>query len=110
MKKLIVLGAALVLAGAISARAADAKETYEKECAKCHGADGKGKTKMGEKVGVKDYTDAKVQADMKDAEMAKAIKEGVKEKDSDKIKMKAFSDLSDDEVKALVAYVRAFKK
>jgi len=110
MKRLIVLGVALLAAGAVSARAADAKEIYEKDCAKCHGADGKGKTKMGEKLGVKDYTDAKVQDAMKDEEMTKAIKEGVKEKDTDKTKMKAFSDLSDAEVKALVAYVRAFKK
>jgi cytochrome c553 len=110
MKKLIVLGVAILVAGAVSARAADAKEIYEKDCAKCHGADGKGKTKMGEKLGVKDHTDAKVQSEMKDEEMAKAIKEGVKEKETEKIKMKAFSDLSDVEVKALVAYIRAFKK
>jgi mono/diheme cytochrome c family protein len=46
---------------------------------------------------------------MKDDQMAKAIKEGVKEGDT--VKMKGFSDtLSDDEVKALVAYVRTFKK
>jgi len=111
MKKLIVLGVALLVAGSLASRAADAKENYDKNCAKCHGEDGKGKTKMGEKVGAKDYTDAKVQAEMKDADMAKAIKEGVKEKDSDKTRMKAFGDtLSDDEIKALVAYVRAFKK
>ncbi len=110
MKKLMILGLALFVGAALSARAADAKETYEKDCAKCHGVDGKGKTKMGEKLGVKDYTDAKVQEEMKDADMTKAVKEGVKEKDSDKTKMKAFSDLSDDEVKALAAYIRAFKK
>lgn len=109
MKKLIIASLALLVAGAVSVRAADAKEIYEKDCAKCHGADGKGKTKMGEKLGVKDYTDAKVQADMKDEDMIKAIKTGVKEKDSDKTKMKAFDSLSDDEVKALVAYVRKFK-
>lgn len=109
MKKLIVFGVALLMAGAISARAADAKEIWDKDCAKCHGADGKGKTKMGEKLGVKDYTDAKVQGDMKDEEMAKAIKEGVKEKGTDKTKMKAFSDLSDADIKALVAHVRKFK-
>jgi cytochrome c553 len=108
MKKLIVLTCALLMAGAVSVRAADAKETWDKNCAKCHGEDGKGKTKMGEKVGVKDYTDAKVQAEMKDEKMLKSIKEGVKE--DDKTKMKAFADLSDAEVKALIAYVRAFKK
>lgn len=110
MKKLIVFGVALLMAGVISARAADAKEIYDKDCAKCHGADGKGKTKMGEKLGVKDYTDAKVQEEMKDAEMVKAIKEGVKEKGTDKTKMKAFPDLSDAEIKALVAHIRQFKK
>jgi mono/diheme cytochrome c family protein len=108
MKQLAIITCALLMAGAVTLRAADAKENWAKNCAKCHGEDGKGKTKMGEKVGVKDYTDAKVQADMKDDAMTKAIKEGVK--DGDKTKMKAFSDLSDDEVKALVAYVRAFKK
>ncbi len=108
MKKLIVFSIALLAVGAISVRAADAKELWEKNCAKCHGEDGKGKTKMGEKLGVKDYTDAKVQAELKDEQLTKAIKEGIK--DGDKTKMKAFGDLSDDEVKALVAHIRSFKK
>ena len=108
MKKLIVLGVALLIAGGVSAKAADAKAIWEKDCAKCHGADGKGDTKMGKKVEVKDLTDAKVQADADDAKMTKAIKDGVK--DGDKVRMKAFSDLSDDEIKALVAYVRGLKK
>jgi cytochrome c553 len=100
---------ALMVAGALSARAADAKENWDKSCKKCHGEDGKGKTKMGEKAGVKDYTDAKVQDAMKDDAMFKAIKEGVKEGDT--TKMKAFGEeLSDDDIKALVKYVRAFKK
>jgi len=110
MKKLFAFSVAVLMAGAISASAADAKAIWDKDCAKCHGADGKGKTKMGEKVGARDYTDAKVQAEMKDEEMAKAIKEGVKEKGSDKTKMKAFPELSDPEVKALVEYIRKFKK
>ncbi len=108
MKKLIVIICALLMAGAVSVRAADAKETWDKNCSKCHGEDGKGKTKMGEKLGVKDYTDPKVQAELKDDQMAKAIKEGVK--GDDKTKMKAFADLSDEEVKALIAHVRSFKK
>ncbi len=108
MKKLIAFGGALLIAGAVSVNAADAKALWDKDCAKCHGADGKGKTKMGEKLGVKDYTDPTVQAEMKDEAMVKAIKEGVKE--GDKSKMKAFPELSDADVKALVAQIRSFKK
>jgi mono/diheme cytochrome c family protein len=108
MKKLALVTVALLVVGAVSVRAADAKELWAKHCAKCHGEDGKGKTKMGEKMGVKDYTDPKVQAALKDDEMTKAIKEGIKA--DGKTKMKAFSELSDDEVKALVAQVRSFKK
>jgi mono/diheme cytochrome c family protein len=93
----------------LTARAADVKELWDQNCKKCHGEDGKGQTKMGEKLKVKDYTDAKVQDAMKDEEMIKAIKDGVKEGDS--TKMKAFGDtLSDADIKALVKHVRSFKK
>src|SRR5688572_33096184 len=109
MKKLIILAITLGFATAMTASAADAKENYEKDCAKCHGADGKGQTKMGQKLGVKDYTDAKVQAEMKDDAAFKAIKDGLKDKEG-KTLMKPAEGLSDDEVKALVAYMRTFKK
>jgi cytochrome c553 len=92
----------------VSVSAADVKENWEKSCAKCHGTDGKGETKMGKKLEIKDFTDAKVQADMKDDAMLKAIKEGVK--DGEKTRMKAVEGLSDEEMKALVDYVRKFKK
>ena len=109
MRKLIMIGMGLLVAGAVSVRAADAKANWDAKCKVCHGADGKGKTKMGEKAGVKDYTDAKVQEGMKDEAMTKAIKEGVKE--GEKTKMKAFGDaLSEDEIKALVKHIRGFKK
>ena len=48
-----------------SASAADVKENWEKVCAKCHGPDGKGDTKMGQKLAIKDLTDAKLQAEGK---------------------------------------------
>lgn len=110
MRTLIKVGAlAVVLLGGMSVMAADAKANYDKECAKCHGMDGKGQTKMGRQSGAKDYTDPKVQAEFDDAKAVKVIKEGVKE--GAKEKMKGYADkFSDDEVKALVAYVRAFKK
>jgi cytochrome c553 len=109
MKKLLTLAVALGCAATLTAGAAEAKENYEKACAKCHGADGKGQTKMGQKLGAKDYTDAKVQAALKDEAAVKAIKEGLKDKD-DKVLMKPAEDLTDADIKALVAYMRAFKK
>lgn len=109
MKKILVLSAALLAGLALSASAADAKATYEKDCTKCHGADGKGETKMGKKLGAKDYTDAKVQAEVKDEAAFKAIKEGFKDKEG-KVLMKPAEGLSDEDIKGLVAYMRKFKK
>ncbi len=109
MKKLIALVAAILLAAGAAVKAAEAKENYEKHCSKCHGVEGKGDTKMGKKLEVVDYTDPKVQEKMKDEEMVKTIKEG--KKDGDKVRMKPYADaLTEPEIKALVAYVRAFKK
>jgi mono/diheme cytochrome c family protein len=110
MKKLIILAAVLGFAAAMTtASAADAKDIFKEKCAKCHGEDGKGQTKMGQKLGIRDYTDAKVQDSFKDEDATKAIKEGVKDKEG-KTLMKAPEGLSDDEVKALVTYVRTLKK
>jgi cytochrome c553 len=110
MKTLIKCGAlAVLLVGSMSAMALDAKANWDKECAKCHGPDGKGQTKMGKQSGVKDYTDAKVQSEMDDAKAVTRIKEGLKE--NGKEKMKPYADkFSEDEIKALVAHMRSFKK
>jgi len=109
MKKLVAVIVALTFGVALVASAADAKENWDKHCAKCHGKDGKGDTKMGKKLQIKDYTDAKVQEKFKDEEAFKAIKEGLKDKEG-KTKMKPIEGLSDDEIKALVKHVRSFKK
>jgi cytochrome c553 len=114
MKKLILLAAMFGVAAALTAKGAEAKDNWDTLCAKCHGADGKGDTKMGTKLGAKDFTDAKVQADIKDDAAIKAITDGLKS-DDDKTLMKPFvtgsdTPLSADEVKALVAYVRTLKK
>jgi cytochrome c553 len=109
MKRALILSLALLGASALSASAADAKALYDKDCAKCHGADGKGETKMGKKLGCKNYTDAKVQAELKDDEAFKAIKEGLKDK-AGKTLMKPAEGVSDADIKALIAYMRTFKK
>ena len=109
MKKLITLTIAILGVGALAASAADAKAQYEKDCAKCHGVDGKGATVMGKKLGCKDYTSAKAQEELKDEAAVKALKEGLKASDG-KVLMKPFEGLSDDDIKGLVAYMRQFKK
>ena len=108
MKKIVLLASAILAVAALSARA-DGKAQYEQECAKCHGADGKGETRMGKKLGCKDYSDAKVQADLKDDAAIKAIKEGVKDKDG-KVVMRPTEGVSDADAKAMVDYLRTFKK
>ena len=109
MKKVLTLTIAILGVAALSASAADGKALYEKDCTKCHGADGKGDTKMGKKMGAKDYSDAKVQAELKDEAAVKAIKDGYKDKEG-KVIMKPAEGLSDEDIKALVAYMRTFKK
>lgn len=101
--------AVVAMSAALSAGAADAAALYKKECAKCHGEDGKGQTMMGKKIKAKDYTDAKVQAEVTDEAAAKAIKEGLKDKDG-KVLMKPMPTLTDEEVKGLVKHMRGFKK
>jgi cytochrome c553 len=105
--KITTFSIGFILAGAIS-QAAPASENWENLCQKCHGADGKGETKIGKKLQLKDYTDAAVQAKMTDADIVKTISEGVT--DNGKEKMKSFKDaLTKEEITDLVSYVRKFK-
>ncbi len=109
MKIIITIAISLFVASAVSARAADAKANWEANCVQCHGKDGHADTKMGKILNAKDLTDPKVQAEFTDAKAAQSIKDGVKQ--NGKMTMKAFGGkLTDDEIKALVAYVRTLKK
>lgn len=108
MKRLIAITTLTLCAFASQAVFADTA-LWEKNCASCHGKDGKGDTKMGKKTGAKDYTDPAVQAAMKEDQAFKSVKEGLKENGEQK--MKPFAEkLTDDQIKTLIAHIRTFKK
>jgi len=109
MSNTLLTAFSLILASSLSVLGADAKANWDANCAQCHGKTGNADTKMGKTLNAKDLTDAKVQAEFTDAKATASIKDGVKE--NGKTTMKAFGGkLSDDEIKALVAYVRTLKK
>ena len=109
MRMIVSLTISLFIASAGSMNAADAKALWDANCAQCHGKTGNADTKMGKMLNAKDLTDAKKQAGFTDAQATAAIKDGVKE--NGKTTMKAFAGkLTDDDIKALVAYVRTLKK
>jgi mono/diheme cytochrome c family protein len=100
MKTIVYVIVTIILASSGAAFGADGAAVWAQNCASCHGKDGSGNTTMGKKLGVKDYS--KDQG-FSDAEAANVIKNG-------KGKMKAYKQLSDADVKALVGYVRSLKK
>ena len=108
MKRSMIVAAAILVMAAVTASAQDSKALYEQSCKKCHGAEGKGDSLMGKKLGAKDYSDAKVQDALKDDVAIKSIKEGLKKGDT--TLMKPAEGLTDDQIKGLVAYMRTFKK
>jgi len=76
--------------------AADDAATFKTKCAMCHGADGKGDTPAGKKMGTHDFASPEVQK-MSDAELTEAISKGKK-------KMPGYAGkLSESDIKGLVA-------
>ena len=87
-----------------------ARQSWDELCAKCHGPNGEGKTKIGVKMRIKDYTAAKVQAEFTDVGLLKDLLLGVSG-EGDAERMPAYKDkLTAAEAKELVALIRSFKK
>ena len=101
-----VVAAALLL-GATALAQADKKteRTWKSKCASCHGAAGKGDTDRGKELKIVDMSTPAFQA-KKDDELKKAILEGVEKDKGHSFK----SELTTEQVDALVAHVRTFKK
>jgi mono/diheme cytochrome c family protein len=86
-----------------------AKKLFNAQCSTCHGIDGRGQTTAGRRAGVKDWTTGTTLQALSDSEITKTIRDGRKDT-SGKETMPPVKTLGDDQVKALVAYVRSFQK
>ena len=66
---------AIIVVGNTALAAQDAAATYKAKCSACHGADGKGDTAMGKKMGLRDLASPEVQK-MSDDELTAIIADG----------------------------------
>ena len=96
---------AVTLAAPPSASAADVAKVYKKQCAPCHGKEGE-PNKVFKKQGVRSFKDAEWQKATDDASIEKSIRVGKKG-----TMMASFEkQLTDEEIAALVAYIRDLGK
>ena len=87
-----------------NASAPDAKADFNDKCASCHGKDGRAKSLHAKHVHARDLTDASWQGDVSDERLFNSISNG-------KGKMPSFKKkLSDNQIDALVTYVRQLKR
>lgn len=80
------------------------RAVYADRCARCHGSDGQGRTRMGESVEPPDLSDPAWQRGRTDARMIASVADG-------RGQMPAFrKKLSRQEIAASVAYVRTLRR
>lgn len=87
-----------------SAQLVRAKIVFTQNCARCHGADGRGDTALGIDLDASDLTDADWHKKVSDKRIMQSITKG-------RALMPAFGKkLSTDDIMALCVYVRSLKK
>jgi mono/diheme cytochrome c family protein len=88
----------------VNVGARSAAELYGKNCASCHGRDGRAKTFKGKLKHARDLADSEWQGRVSDERIFNSVLNG-------KGKMPAYGKkLSEQEVDSLVSYVRALRK
>jgi len=98
-----ILAAAFALSVPVGSLAQDDPAAlYKSKCQVCHGADGKGDTPAGKKLGAKDFQAPDV-AKMSDADLFEITKKG-------KEKMPSYDKkLTDGQIKSLIQYIHSLK-
>jgi len=103
IRSILVLAAAVSLAGAVGFAQSAGEATYKAKCQMCHGATGAGDTPTGKAMKVKSFSDPEV-AKMSDAALLGITKNG-------QGKMPAYKDkLTDAQLKDVVIYIRGLQK
>lgn len=103
---LAAIGCVLFSGVPATIRAAGGEELFAKNCAICHGNDGKAQSNYAKKIGVKDLAASKAT----DGEIEKQVAEGKTDAEG-KVKMPPFKDrLTAEEIKSLIPVVKAFRK
>jgi cytochrome c oxidase cbb3-type subunit 3 len=96
----MLLGAALS-AGPLLGEEPVRSATWESYCSVCHGTDGRGETEEGKKKKARNLADPRWLATVSDSRLESSVRRG-------RDKMPAFGKkLSEEQIKALVAEVRA---
>ena len=89
----------------VALRAATGDEIFEEHCASCHGVNGKGRTPIGKKLGLKDLAERK----LSDAELTRRILDGTKDAKG-LTRMPAFKDkLSAAEIADVIVHLKCLR-
>ena len=107
----MILATVSVVPAASAADAGKGKEIYSKSCGGCHGAEGKGDGAAAKAMNPKptNLADKASMSKLDDAALTKAIVKGGVGIGKSPL-MPAFSQLKDQEVKDVVAYIRSLSK
>lgn len=84
----------------------DAKELWSDNCMRCHGPDGRGDTRKGRQLRIKNLTSARVQSRLTEQRVEEAIAKGFRDNDGNE-RMPPFEEkLTESQRAALAAYVK----
>jgi mono/diheme cytochrome c family protein len=95
----------LLLAAAVRLPAVEDATVFENHCASCHGIDGRVRTAQGRKMKAKDLRESR----LTDAEIERQIREGSRSKKGVSVMPAVGKDMTEDEIKAAIRAVEAFR-
>lgn len=105
-RSLCLLAISLLLSAAAVAFDSAGATIYHERCARCHGADGSGKTTAAAKMSIPDLRSKAVQG-LTDEQLYDTVAEGKKHKQYPHAFL--YTGLNPAQIKAVVAHIRTFK-